>query len=600
MQNPQPEDKHTPGDAKKAKDASSPGPQTPLPPQLQNWRVMEVEGQSAPVGDAPPPRPETPPDGAPQAQAADELSDRYDELIVLAVPERRLSIAPGESAPLSASLLNNSDRALLLEVTVRGEVDPLWFPDLPLRVSLRPGERRVFALQVAPPSGPEVRAGDYDFAMSVTPAGRPERCSRALCALTIKPHTDFQLGMLQPERMTTSWWTRSAQAALPITNLSNHVARFEMAGADQGRECVFEFDTPGDITAQTGRATFVLGPGERSTISVTILSRRQPAVSLAAPERPYRVAVQMVEDDVRDRVLERRQVVEGRIVSAALVGPWQLAALAVSAAALLAIIVLTSTAMLLALRTRESPPIAAPAPPPAPAFALVLSMDEPVPTREPQALPPAPAEAAAAQPAGVQPAPALRATPLVVTAPEEGGLPVVQAGQISAPGQAPADPQPAPVRPTAVAVVPSDAGSMTYAQMFQEIAFRYDLNWRMLAALGYVESGFDSNAVGRLGSLGIMQIHPDTWQEWAPLADVSDPFDTYGNVLVAAIYLDYLRATLGQQGRPQTEWMLAAYNWGPDKTLDIIGSGGVWADLPSEVQQYATEVLRIAQSIPEY
>ena len=34
--------------------------------------------------------------------------------------------------------------------------------------------------------------------------------------------------------------------------------------------------------------------------------------------------------------------------------------------------------------------------------------------------------------------------------------------------------------------------------MFQEIALRYDMNWRMLAAQAYIESGFDSLALGKV------------------------------------------------------------------------------------------------------
>jgi len=139
---------------------------------------------------------------------------------------------------------------------------------------------------------------------------------------------------------------------------------------------------------------------------------------------------------------------------------------------------------------------------------------------------------------------------------------------------------------------------MTYAQMFQEVAGRFDLDWRQLAAQGYVESGFDALALGNQGSLGLMQIHPVTWQEWAPVVDATDPFDSYSSVLVAAVYLDYLRAELGKRGRPQVEWMLAAYNWGPDKVFNLLERGGVWDDLPVEVRDYAADVLRIAQGIP--
>ncbi|MEZ4618406.1 MAG: transglycosylase SLT domain-containing protein [Caldilineaceae bacterium] len=139
---------------------------------------------------------------------------------------------------------------------------------------------------------------------------------------------------------------------------------------------------------------------------------------------------------------------------------------------------------------------------------------------------------------------------------------------------------------------------MTYATMFREIAHRYDLNWRMLAAQAYVESGFDSVALGSQGDLGLMQVLPATWREWAPKVDAADPFDSYSNVLVAATYLDYLHATLSKRGYPEIEWTLVAYNWGIDKVLQHLDNGHGWQDLDAVRQSYAVEILRLAETIP--
>ena len=87
----------------------------------------------------------------------------------------------------------------------------------------------------------------------------------------------------------------------------------------------------------------------------------------------------------------------------------------------------------------------------------------------------------------------------------------------------------------------------------------------MLAAQAYIESGFDSLALSDAGAMGLMQVLPDTWREWAQPVEASDPFDAYSNVLVAGVYLDYLRSDLAGKGYPDTQWMLVAYNWGPDK-----------------------------------
>jgi soluble lytic murein transglycosylase-like protein len=167
-------------------------------------------------------------------------------------------------------------------------------------------------------------------------------------------------------------------------------------------------------------------------------------------------------------------------------------------------------------------------------------------------------------------------------------VPVISTAQISAPGSPPPAPTPLPATPA----------PMTYATLFHEIGYQYDLNWRVLAAQAYVESGFDTLALGANGDLGLMQIHPATWREWAPTVAVNDPFDGYSNVLVAAAYLDYLRGVLSKRGQPEIEWAFVAYNWGIDKVLQHLDSGQGWQELASARQQYAIEVLQLAETIP--
>ena len=181
------------------------------------------------------------------------------------------------------------------------------------------------------------------------------------------------------------------------------------------------------MIAQTGQASFTLGPGARSSVGVTILPKRRPVISLWADETPFRIAVEMT--GAADRPGGR--VAVGSIVNKALIGPWQMAALASVVGVALLVIVLSSAAMLFALRGGETqavaPVVAAPSAPPALAFAVVLSMEKPVPTREPGAeLPTVEPSLASESTTGTLPAPA----PVL----DQNGLPVVQAGQVSAPG----------------------------------------------------------------------------------------------------------------------------------------------------------------------
>ncbi len=198
-------------------------PPGPLPAELANWRVVEIEGEATPVeqdeagvvgaegGDA----------SLPGAQT---YPDRVDEVVILMLPKRAVTLTPGESDTLSASVMNNGRRAAVFELQIEGNVDPAWFPDLPLRLALQPGERKTVTFTVSPPRLPAARAGDHACALAAHASAYPGRYSRAGFVLALKPYSAFRLGALQPEQVTASWWRRSATASVSLTNLSNRRA----------------------------------------------------------------------------------------------------------------------------------------------------------------------------------------------------------------------------------------------------------------------------------------------------------------------------------------------------------------------------------------
>ncbi len=137
-------------------------------------------------------------------------------------------------------------------------------------------------------------------------------------------------------------------------------------------------------------------------------------------------------------------------------------------------------------------------------------------------------------------------------------------------------------------------GEITYEQMFREIARAHDLDWQMLARHAYRESGMDPMALGEDNDMGLMQIIPSTWNEFAPQVGVTDPFDPYSNVLVGATYLVYLREHFGELGYTDPHWMLVAYNWGPYNLHTLLANGGSWEEIPALPRQYALDILQIS------
>jgi hypothetical protein len=138
---------------------------------------------------------------------------------------------------------------------------------------------------------------------------------------------------------------------------------------------------------------------------------------------------------------------------------------------------------------------------------------------------------------------------------------------------------------------PLSASQASYEAIFRQVAAQHNLDWRLLALQAYRESRLDPNAIGVNNDLGLMQIIPTTWNEWAPRVGVTDPFDPYSNILVGAAYMAFLRDHFAARGYPDDYWMLVAYNWGPANLEQFLEKNGHWTEVPHISRQYALEIL---------
>ncbi len=143
-----------------------------------------------------------------------------------------------------------------------------------------------------------------------------------------------------------------------------------------------------------------------------------------------------------------------------------------------------------------------------------------------------------------------------------------------------------------------DITEMTYQQMFKKVAAQYGLDWRILAEIAYQESRFNPWAIGRRNEIGLMQIRPSTWNEWAPQVGVFDPYDPYSNVQVAAAYLLYIKNYCRARGYTEEYWMLAGYNWGPNNLRQLFQQQGGWDQVPERPRQYALRIMRLGPESP--
>jgi membrane-bound lytic murein transglycosylase F len=123
-----------------------------------------------------------------------------------------------------------------------------------------------------------------------------------------------------------------------------------------------------------------------------------------------------------------------------------------------------------------------------------------------------------------------------------------------------------------------------YRAAFEKAARKYDLDWRLIAAISYQESHWDPTAVSPTGVRGIMQLTAQTALH-LKVADREDPLQSIGGGAM------YLRAIIDQMpadiAEPDRTWLaLAAYNMGVGHLNDVReltnslgGDGTRWLDI---------------------
>ncbi len=99
-----------------------------------------------------------------------------------------------------------------------------------------------------------------------------------------------------------------------------------------------------------------------------------------------------------------------------------------------------------------------------------------------------------------------------------------------------------------------------YLSAFKTAGKKYQIDWRLLAAMAYQESKWQPNAESNKGAYGMMQITPPTAQS----IGLNNPGNPTENILAAAKYLDQLRDQVDDQApEPDRTYLaMAAYNIG--------------------------------------
>jgi len=129
-----------------------------------------------------------------------------------------------------------------------------------------------------------------------------------------------------------------------------------------------------------------------------------------------------------------------------------------------------------------------------------------------------------------------------------------------------------------------------YLVTFRRAGERYQIDWRLLASVGYQESKWQPDAVSHQGAYGLMQITLPTARELG----LTDPGNPTANIMSAAKYIAQLRGLVPEEAEEpdRTYLALAAYNVGIGHLSDAIeltrhqgGDPSQWADVRTRLPQ---------------
>lgn len=107
-----------------------------------------------------------------------------------------------------------------------------------------------------------------------------------------------------------------------------------------------------------------------------------------------------------------------------------------------------------------------------------------------------------------------------------------------------------------------------YRPIFSKHAETNDLDWRLVAAVSFQESGFDPYATSSVGAKGLMQVRPQTAKD----VGVNDLNTPDAQVAAGTRYLASLRERFlgeGIEARQATNLALAGYNAGPARLEEL-------------------------------
>lgn len=306
------------------------------PKELRNWDTIELDGHSlilmeggaasaaaapsivptpfpipipplAPAGPTSPTSDSSIPNNFPDLDELDRLlsslpEDRSDDVIIVEPLAQNGAIDPNHPSALDFQVDVEQPATLQINVTNAGDwvgeficdvrgLDPSWVAISPPSINLNEGERGSFSIAITAPRLPTSRAKAYYFSVVVTSPNYPGRMNSMGGLMALKPFYAYSVGDIDPRKQKVSYSKRVGQATIPITNVGNSLAAFNLTGEDERHAATIEFDSPEEGLKLVGQVQIKVPPEETHAVPIFITPRKRRLVAFGGEDIQYTVTV---------------------------------------------------------------------------------------------------------------------------------------------------------------------------------------------------------------------------------------------------------------------------------------------------------------------
>ena len=159
--------------------------------------------------------------------------------------------------------------------------------------------------------------------------------------------------------------------------------------------------------------------------------------------------------------------------------------------------------------------------------------------------------------------------------------------------------KPAPPPPPKITYISPYVKLSPYDHHFRDAADSIGWDWKLIAAIAFTESRFDSTATSGVGACGVMQVMPGTLRGM----DIPDSLhmDTRTNIMAATNLLAYLDNLYGRitDFNERVNFILASYNAGAGHIGDAMNLAQKHGR-PRYVWENNVDTFLILKKLPEY